>query len=52
MKGHWKAVGAGWFNHGEELFAHYRRLDLADQRRAANEDRYWWYESKEEPWWQ
>ena len=39
-EGRWRAVGSGWANQGEELFAGYQQRQWAEGRREAE---FWWY---------
>ena len=41
---HWKAIGAGWANQGEELFAAAQQRQRAECRRAVMDD---WYTRSE-----
>jgi hypothetical protein len=43
-EGHWKAVGAGWANSGEALFARYQQRQRAEDRREVMLD---WYTRSE-----
>jgi len=43
-EGRWRAVGRGWTNKGEELFAGYQQRQRADARREAE---FWWYTRSE-----
>jgi hypothetical protein len=43
-KGRWRAVGSGWTNEGEELFAGYQQQQRAEARREAE---FWWYARSE-----
>jgi hypothetical protein len=44
VKGRWRAVGSGWTNRGEELFAGYQQRQRAEARREAE---FWWYTRSE-----
>jgi hypothetical protein len=43
-EGRWRAVGSGWANQGEELFAGYQQRQRAEERR---EGEFWWYTRSE-----
>ncbi len=44
LEGHWEAIGAGWTNKGESLFAAYQQRQRAEEKKEAEFE---WYSRSE-----